>query len=104
MEELTIEICNEYQKKGKALGDSPLYVGARVDLVKERMERCGISELWALNIVNGYNARNYVSIVEHKKNGGNEKSEKDKEYLEWLAQKEDKEKMEQMVIDDLMDD
>ena len=104
MEELTIEICNEYRKKGKALGDSPLCVGAKADLVKELMERCGISELWALNIINGYNVSNYIAIVEHKKTGGVEKSEKDKEYLEWLAQKEDKEKMDQMILDDLMDD
>ena len=104
MEELTLEICNEYQKKGKALGNNPAYVGQRADLVKELQNRCGISEIWALNIINGHGIKDYLAILEHQKKGGKGTSEDDKEYLEWLAQKEDKERMEQMLLNDFMDD
>ncbi len=101
-EELNLKICQEYEKRGKQLsdGDNPLFVGARRDLAEELMNRCGIPELWAFNIVNGHNTQDYISIVEYMKNGGEKKKPVDKdemEYYEWLAEKEDKERIERMI-------
>ncbi len=45
MEDLTIEICNEYSLKGKSLGNGVVAVGERKKLVNELQQRCGISEL-----------------------------------------------------------
>ena len=104
-EELSLEICREYEKKGKQLPDAanPLFVGIRRELAEELMNRCGIPEVWAFNIVNGHNTQDYISI----KNGGEEKKFVDQdemEYLEWLAEKEEQERIERMMEMDEWDD
>ena len=98
MEELTIAICDEYEKKGKSLGEGVLVVGKRKSLDQELQKRCGIPELWAINIVNGSRGRDYIAILNYKKKGGSVENEKNKEYLEWLAQKEEQDRMEQMML------
>jgi len=72
-------------------------------LAHELQRRCEIPEIWAINIVNGYGGKDYVAILEHKRKGGVKESDKDKEYLEWIAQKEDKERLEKIMLKDEMD-
>lgn len=93
MEELTIDICKEYQKRGKELPkDNPLFTDKRKDLVLELKQRCGIPEIWAFNIVNGYHVKDYLAIIEYGKQDQNSKKDNknDKAYLEWLAEKRGK--------------
>ena len=103
MEDLTIAICDEYEKKGKSLGEGVLVVGKRKSLVQELQKRCGIPELWAINIVNGSGGRDYIAILNHKKKGGSVENEKNKEYLEWLAQKEEQDRIEQIMLKEELD-
>lgn len=105
MEELTLIICDEFYNRAQQLPDlsNPLFVGSRRALAKELQLRCGISELWAFNIINGYHSRDYVSIIEFSGNGGDKKSNLEHiEYLKWLAEKEEKESMEQLMIQEEM--
>lgn len=78
MEDLIIEICNEYQKKAKHLEIDISAVGARKELAKELQHRCGILEIWAINIVNGYGGKDYVAILDYKKKVGAKDTDKDK--------------------------
>ena len=56
------------------------------------MERCDITELQAINILNGVHANDYVRIYEHMRNPDrmSGKSDEQREYLEWLAEKEER--------------
>lgn len=62
-----------------------------------------ILEIWEITIVNGYGGKDYLAILEHKRKGGVKDSDKDIENLEWIAQKEDKECLEKMMLKDEMD-
>lgn len=62
MKDLTIEICNEYSLKGKSLGNGAAVVGERKKLVNELQQRYGISELWAINVVNGHGIKDYIAV------------------------------------------
>lgn len=67
MELLTLRITEEYRNRAKALPPNGLQdTGARRELRKELQERCGITELQALNILNGYYAGDYVMIYARK--------------------------------------
>lgn len=102
MEELTKEICIEYYQKAKVVCDSPLFVGARRRLVKELQERCGIPEVWALNITNGYRINDYVFLAKLGQTG--EYQDVDYDYVEWLAEKEEAEQAKKQVVLDEMSD
>lgn len=95
MEELTAEIIAEYQKKAEALDNNPCDIGARNDLKRELQNRCGIPEVWALNIINGHHAGDYLAILKKRKEDLKKKGKPQKEkysdeddFLEWQAQKE----------------
>lgn len=68
MEELTLEICREYQEKAKRINNNNRAdIGARRQLREELQNRCGIPEIWALNIINGYYCKDYIALIEYKK-------------------------------------
>lgn len=95
MEELTKELCNEYYQKAKEICDSPLCIGARRRLVMELVQRCGIPEVWALNITNGYRINDYVAMASLRQRGDYKKVDYD--YVEWLAEKEEGEHIKKLV-------
>ena len=96
---LTREICSEYEKRTRALsGDNAADVGARRELRIELQQRCDISEIEAINILNGYCTGEYISkyermraMVEGTYVAGPGKQTYTAEYLEWLAEKEARE-------------
>ena len=60
MEFLTSAIAKEYRDKAKALPhDSMQDIGGRRALRIELQERCGVTELEAVNIINGHNTGDY---------------------------------------------
>lgn len=106
-EDLTPKICDEFHNRAKHLPNisNPQFTGARRALVKELQLRCGISELWALNVINGYHARDYIAIIEFFRNGKNDKVDPEQiEYLKWLEEKEEREKMERLLLQDEIND
>jgi len=92
---LTTEICKEYRRRAMKLGAEN--VGAKRELQKELMDRCDITELEALNILNNCHFADYVIRYERMKNHA-VIVDAIPEYLEWLAQKESEEQ--QNVIGD----
>ena len=58
---LTAEICHEYKKRAELLsGTDGQDIGARRKLRMELQKRCHITEIEAINILNGYNVDLYV--------------------------------------------
>lgn len=102
MEELTRAICEEYRKKALLLsGDGNQDAGARRSLRIELQNKCGIPEIWAINIINGYNAGNYLAIIDSRKNGTVLKdSEEKREFLEWQARKEEIDRIQALIQED----
>lgn len=95
---LTNDICREYMRKARELpGDNGADIGQRRALRIELQNRCDITELEAINILNGYNISLYVSRYEKMKaacegitDSSSEISSKyDAEFIEWLSKKED---------------
>lgn len=99
---LTHEICSEYARKARELNSPNANdVGPRRQLRTELQHRCDISELDALNIINGFNIGDCVNkynriraILEGTYTASTEKQTYTAEYLEWLAEKEDKDSSE----------
>lgn len=61
METLTVEIAREFRDKAKRLPPNGQQdIGERRKLRKELQTRCGLTELVALNIINGFHAKDYV--------------------------------------------
>ena len=89
---LTYDICAYYMDKAKAIPDKSMSNITFRSLCYELKERCDITELQAINILNGYFISEYVSIYERMRNPENIKYKSDdkREYLEWLARQEDK--------------
>lgn len=64
---LTREIAEEYRKRAKALPDTAGQdIRERRELRIELQNRCGITELQALNILNGFHADSYI-VCEYRK-------------------------------------
>lgn len=62
---LTMEICREYRKRAEQLlDDDGLDTGARRQLRLELQSRCNITEIEAINILNGYHILSYVQKYE----------------------------------------
>lgn len=60
MELLTREIANTYRDRAKALPCNGMQdVGERRALRIELQERCGVTELEAVNIINGFHIHSY---------------------------------------------
>ena len=89
---LTYDTCAYYMDKAKAIPDKSMSNSTFRSLCYELKERCDITELQAINILNGYFISEYVSIYERMRNPENIKYKSDdkREYLEWLARQEDK--------------
>ena len=63
MEILTRQIANEYQRKAARLPDNGLQdIGERRALRLELQERCGLTELQAINVLNDRHVGDYISI------------------------------------------
>lgn len=95
---LSHDICKEYMRKAKELaGSSGTDTGQRRALRIELQNRCDITELEALNILNGHDIGLYVSRYEKMKAASEGKidssaseisSKYDAEFIEWLSKKE----------------
>lgn len=92
---LTRDVCDYYCNKAKGIsnhstGDPSFYA-----LCKELKERFDLTEVQAINILNGYHINEYVAFHERLKQVGAEQyssNDDNIEYLEWLAEKEEKKK------------
>ena len=63
MELLTRQIAKEYQRKAARLPDNGLQdIGERRALRLELLERCGLTELQAINVLNDRHVGDYISI------------------------------------------
>ena len=90
---LTWEICDYYMDKAKNIRNRSMADGEFAGLCKELMTRCDVTEVQAINILNGYHFNEYIRYHEllRDPNGLDKKKDSDsEEYLEWLAEKEDK--------------
>lgn len=68
---LTREIAEEYRKRAKALPDTAgQEIRERRELRIELQNRCGVTELQAVNILNGFHASSYI-VSEYRKAAGN---------------------------------
>lgn len=66
-EVLTKEIANEYRDKAELLTQNGMQdVGDRRKLRIELQERCNLTELEAVNIINGFYSSLYVTIAERR--------------------------------------
>lgn len=66
-EVLTKEIADEYRDKVKLLPPNGLQdIGDRRKLRIELQERCNLTELEAVNIINGFHIVIYVTIAERR--------------------------------------
>ena len=91
---LTRDICEFYHDKAKEISDHSTGDPRFNALCRELKERCDITETQAINILNGYHIKEYVAFHERLQAGGAEQSsgKDDIEYLEWLAEKEERKK------------
>lgn len=65
---LTRQIVYEYQKRLKALPDyGNQHIKERRELRIELQNRCGITELQALNVLNGHHIPDIITICERKR-------------------------------------
>jgi len=68
---LTLEIAKEYQQRAKELPDNGLQdTGERRELRIELQNRCGLTELQAINILNGHHVKDYIAICERRRMHG----------------------------------
>jgi len=66
-EMLTMQIANEYISRARNLPDkSRQDVGERRKLRIELQNRCKLTELQAVNIINGFHVRDYIAICERR--------------------------------------
>ncbi len=66
-EVLTRKIANEYRDRAKLLPPNGLQdIGDRRRLRIELQARCNLTELEAVNIINGYNIGDYVVTAERR--------------------------------------
>ena len=64
VETLTREIADEYRKRAMLLPANGLQnIGKRRELRKELQARCDLTELQAVNIINGFHIPDYVKIA-----------------------------------------
>lgn len=92
MQELSKEICKEYQQKVQRQKNTDYFGNWKIqrELGHELQSRCNIPQIWALNIVNGYYIQDYLAIQEYQKREIDIETEKQKQkYFEELLQEED---------------
>ena len=61
---LTAEIANEYRILAENLPENGRQ--ERRELRQELQRRCGLSELQAINILNGFHVKDYIAIKERE--------------------------------------
>ncbi len=67
-EVLTRKIANEYRDRARLLPPNGLQdIGDRRKLRIELQSRCNLTELEAVNIINGYHIGDYVVLAERRK-------------------------------------
>jgi len=112
MMKLTFEICDEYRKKALSYSeDNPLQIGLRKELTREFQEKYQIPEIWAANIINGRNTRDYIAIQIAREKKEREEMENPKksieqkikdlddwEYLEELAEAEERKNLSSLIL------
>jgi len=89
---LTLDICREYHKKALALGTTS-DTGARRDLRIELQKRCDLTEVEAINILDGKHIAEYVrkyDIMQGKDVAGYEMTSRDRAILDAVAEAEDR--------------
>lgn len=68
MELLSRAIAKEYQKAASALMDDGIQdIGQRRTLRIELQNRCGLTELEAINVINGHHMQDYITKYERKR-------------------------------------
>ncbi len=68
MELLSRAIAKEYQRAASALADEGLQdIGERRTLRIELQKRCGLSELEAVNVINGHHVQDYIAKYERRR-------------------------------------
>ncbi len=66
-EVLTREIAKEYLNRARKLPTEGMQdIGKRRELRIELQKRCDLTELQAVNIINGLHVRDYISICERR--------------------------------------
>lgn len=66
-EVLTKAIAEEYMRRARKLPENGMQdVGERRELRIELQKRCGLTDLQAVNIVNGDHVKDYVMIAAYK--------------------------------------
>lgn len=66
-EVLTQEIANEYRNRARLLPPNGLQdIGDRRKLRIELQDRCNLTELEAVNIINGFHISIYITIAERR--------------------------------------
>lgn len=64
---LSRAIAKEYQRAADALVDDGIQdLGERRELRIELQKRCGLTELQAINILNGFHVKDYIAIKERE--------------------------------------
>lgn len=72
---LTNEIANEYIERVRSLSNNGMQdTGDRRMIRIELQKRCNLTELAAINIINGFHVRDYVTIEQIKAKKLEEKS------------------------------
>ena len=67
-EVLTKAIAEEYMRRARKLPENGMQdIGERRELRIELQKRCGLTDLQAVNIVNGDHVKDYVMIAAYKK-------------------------------------
>lgn len=67
MELLSRAIAKEYQKAASALMDDGIQdIGQRRTLRIELQKRCGLTELEAVNVINGHHVQDYIAKYERR--------------------------------------
>ena len=68
MELISRAIAKEYQRAASALADEGLQdIGQRRALRIELQKRCGLTELEAVNVINGHHVQDYIAKYERKR-------------------------------------
>lgn len=89
---LTYDICMYYIEKARDIKERSISDSRFNNLCHELMQRCDITEVQAINIINGFHVNEYVAIYDCMKNPERIKNRNDDriEYLQWLSEKGDK--------------
>ena len=88
---LTMDICIAYKEKAKDIRNRSTSDREFYKLCRQLVDRCDVTEVQAINILNGLHMNEYVAMYERMRDSCGSVSGTDdkREYLEWLAEKEE---------------